>query len=125
MMGHFLSTLKPLRRFDRGHSQPPIEFRCSTPYWAGESPSKARQSGEYRVKKAGRIGMGDIADIGAGVLATAGERSAEERALAAAIGATPSIQSLLDRHAQQRPDACALVCNSTSGDWLRISWSCL
>src|SRR4051794_30455658 len=67
--------------------------------------------------------MGDIADIGAGGLATAGGQSAEERALAAAIDATPSIQSLLDRHAQQRPDTCALACNSASGDWVRVSWS--
>src|SRR3954469_531972 len=67
--------------------------------------------------------MKDIADGTASVLTASEGRSAEERALAAAIDATPSIQSLLDRHAQQRPDTCALACNSASGNWLRISWS--
>ncbi|MGD9615547.1 MAG: class I adenylate-forming enzyme family protein [Alphaproteobacteria bacterium] len=67
--------------------------------------------------------MEDTAGATATVSATAYARSAEERALAAAIDATPSIQSLLDRHARERPDACALACNSASGDWLRVSWS--
>ena len=67
--------------------------------------------------------MENIAEISASVLASAEGRSAEERALATAIDATPSIQSLLDRHARERPDACALACNSASGDWVRVSWS--
>ena len=49
------------------------------------------------------------------------ERSAEMRALAAAIDKTPSIQSLLERHARERPDACALACCS-AGDWVDVSW---
>ena len=64
-----------------------------------------------------------MADATTIVLATAEGRSAEERALAAAIDATPSIQSLFDRHAWERPGACAPACNSASGGWLRVSWS--
>src|SRR5689334_24329719 len=67
--------------------------------------------------------MDDIAGTTASVLTGAKGRSAEEQALAAAIDATPSIPSLLDRHARERPDACALACHSASGDWLRVSWS--
>jgi acyl-CoA synthetase (AMP-forming)/AMP-acid ligase II len=67
--------------------------------------------------------MEDIVGITARVPASAEGCSAEERALAAAIDATTSIQSLLDRHAQQRPDACAVVCNSAADGWMRASWS--
>ena len=52
-----------------------------------------------------------------------GNIAADERALAAAINARQSIQSLLDRHARERPDACALACCSASGDWVDVSWS--
>jgi acyl-CoA synthetase (AMP-forming)/AMP-acid ligase II len=52
-----------------------------------------------------------------------GNIAEEERALAAAINATQSIQWLLDHHARERPDACALACCSASGDWVDVSWS--
>jgi acyl-CoA synthetase (AMP-forming)/AMP-acid ligase II len=49
--------------------------------------------------------------------------SARDRALAAAIGATPSLQSLLDAHAERRPDAVALACTSAERGWVRASWA--
>jgi acyl-CoA synthetase (AMP-forming)/AMP-acid ligase II len=47
----------------------------------------------------------------------------EQQALSAAIDATQSIQSLLDCHARERPDACALACCSALGDWVDVSWN--
>ena len=56
-------------------------------------------------------------------LAATSQRSAREQALAAAIKATPSIHSLLDKHATQRPDAIAFACASVEGLWVRASWA--
>src|SRR3954451_14036944 len=41
---------RPIRQFDRPHSQPPPEFPCGATQRDGKSPQNARQSGEYRLR---------------------------------------------------------------------------
>lgn len=47
----------------------------------------------------------------------------ENRVLLASINTIPSIPSLLDRRALERPDAIALACASATTGWTRVSWA--
>ncbi len=55
-------------------------------------------------------------------LEAAQRRLVPDDVLARSISATPSIQSMLDRHAAERPEAIALACTSVKDGWIRANW---
>jgi hypothetical protein len=54
-------------------------------------------------------------------LAAARPEAGRDQILVVAIEATPSIQSLLDAHAERRPTAVALACSSVEDGWIHAS----
>jgi hypothetical protein len=52
----------------------------------------------------------------------AGPDVVQDLALLAAIASSPSIQSLLDAHAERRPEAVALACSSAVEGWIHPDW---